>query len=177
MVDIEPLTFLFEGKKDLVVAEIGIFKAGTTIWMLENFDIKHYYAIDPYVVYDEYNPSFIKNGFKGNPEPFYQDVKQKLEKYDNVELIREFSHDAVTHVEDEELDICYLDGNHAYEYVVHDINCWLPKVKKGGFLCGDDSFNPGVLKAIKEVFGGHVFDLFIGLRSWFIKKWDFKIYW
>ena len=30
---------------------------------------------------------------------------------------------------DESLDFVYIDANHAYEYVVQDINLWYTKVK------------------------------------------------
>lgn len=32
----------------------------------------------------------------------------------------------------------YLDGNHHYNAVLCDLIRWWPKVRKGGFLCGDD---------------------------------------
>ena len=40
--------------------------------------------------------------------------------------------------EDESLDFVYIDANHAYDWVVQDIELWYPKVKKGGILWGHD---------------------------------------
>jgi cephalosporin hydroxylase len=40
--------------------------------------------------------------------------------------------------ENNSLDFVYIDANHAYNYVVQDIELWYPKVKKGGYLCGHD---------------------------------------
>ena len=40
--------------------------------------------------------------------------------------------------EDESLDFIYIDANHAYDFVVEDINLWFPKLKKGGIFSGHD---------------------------------------
>jgi len=35
-------------------------------------------------------------------------------------------------------DWVYIDGNHSYENVLEDLRHYLPFVKTGGLLCGDD---------------------------------------
>lgn len=35
-------------------------------------------------------------------------------------------------------DFVFLDGNHGYSYIKQDIEVWLPKVTRGGVLCGHD---------------------------------------
>ncbi len=48
---------------------------------------------------------------------------------------------------------CIVCG--AIKAVRKDINLWIPKVKKGGFLCGDDyeeGDHPGVMQAVDRVF-------------------------
>ena len=42
---ISPLLHVMSNKKDLVVAEIGVYKSWSTILMLLNWDIKKYYAV------------------------------------------------------------------------------------------------------------------------------------
>lgn len=170
--NIDSLSFLFKDKKDLVVAEIGVFKGGSTVYMLDNFDIKKYYAIDPFVLYEEYYEGTVINWFNevGNGDKCYEIVKELLSLYDNVKLIRDFSHNAVKLVEDSELDICWIDGNHAYNYVYQDIEDWFPKVKEKGIICGDDIFLPDVYNAVKDFFDNYKFDLFTGKRSWFVIK-------
>jgi predicted O-methyltransferase YrrM len=57
---------------------------------------------------------------------------------------------------DESLDVVFIDLNHSYESVKEDIALWLPKVKKGGYLAGDDYHEnwPGVIQAVNEMLNG-----------------------
>lgn len=55
-------------------------------------------------------------------------------------------------VEDNSIDLVYIDANHQYTSVRDDILTWLPKVKKGCILAGHDGGWPSVQKAIAECF-------------------------
>ena len=61
--------------------------------------------------------------------------------------------------ENESIDWIYIDGNHSYEFVKEDLNNWWPKIKPGGFMCGDDyidgkyqveNLNFGIIPAVDE---------------------------
>lgn len=52
---------------------------------------------------------------------------------------------------DASLDFVFIDASHEYDDVKADIEAWLPKVKPGGTLAGDDTDWPGVRKAITEL--------------------------
>jgi len=41
-------------------------------------------------------------------------------------------------LEDKNFDLLFIDGDHRYYYVLHDIKSYLPKVKNGGIICGHD---------------------------------------
>lgn len=58
------------------------------------------------------------------------------------------------------LSFVLLDASHDYENVKKDILAWLPKIKNGGILAGDDyhSVWPGVVKAVHEVLPGFFLD-------------------
>ena len=66
-------------------------------------------------------------------------------------------------------DIVYIDASHEYEFVIEDINHWIPKVKQGGVICGDDYVQgwSGVIKAVDEVFGDKV--NLVGGQQWWVK--------
>jgi len=50
-------------------------------------------------------------------------------------------------------DMIFVDGDHSYQAVHHDISTWLPFLGSDGLLCGHDyNFNyPGLLKAVLEL--------------------------
>jgi predicted O-methyltransferase YrrM len=52
--------------------------------------------------------------------------------------IRSFSETAADLFNDSSLDAAFIDGSHLYQNVVADIDAYLPKIKKGGWLFGHD---------------------------------------
>jgi hypothetical protein len=56
--------------------------------------------------------------------------------------------------EDNSLDFVCIDAAHDYESIKSDILAWLPKIKVGGMLAGDDYPYPGVTKATNELLEG-----------------------
>jgi GR25 family glycosyltransferase involved in LPS biosynthesis/predicted O-methyltransferase YrrM len=72
-----------------------------------------------------------------------------------VNPIVEFSVVAARRYEDKSLDFVFIDGEHSYRSVRADILAWLPKLKPGGIIAGDD-FIPGeydgVVTAVREQF-------------------------
>lgn len=67
--------------------------------------------------------------------------------------IRMPSIEASKFYEDESLDFVFIDAAHDYESVKQDIETWLPKVKPGKFLGGDDYNIIGVREAVHSTLG------------------------
>jgi Methyltransferase domain len=61
--------------------------------------------------------------------------------------------EAASLYEDESLDFILIDANHDYDPVKADLIAWLPKLKIGGTIAGDDYPWPGVTQAVNEVIG------------------------
>lgn len=92
----------------------------------------------------------------------YKKVFQRTLNYPNVKIIREFSHKACDFFSNETFDFVYIDADHSYEGCLRDLNCWYPKIKRGGILAGHDFISPeltvrmghktvfGVIQAVKE---------------------------
>ena len=149
-------------KKNLIGAEIGTLDGWHALDIMEALSIKKLYLIDPYKAYEDYAESV------GNPRKAQKALNERmrvakkvLKKYrDKVRFIRKFSEDAVDMFKDNSIDFVYIDGNHQYEFVKKDIELYLPKVKKGGWIGGDDYTNSteteregfGVFKAVNEFF-------------------------
>lgn len=68
--------------------------------------------------------------------------------------IKGYSEDESKNFEDAFFDVVFIDLTHTYEAVKRDIELWLPKVKKGGFISGDDYHEnwPEVMRAVDEIF-------------------------
>ena len=71
--------------------------------------------------------------------------KRKLDGLDavlmkniNLGFMNMTSEEAADDFRDGFFDGVYIDARHEYEYIKHDIELWLPKVKPGGTLCGHD---------------------------------------
>ena len=50
----------------------------------------------------------------------------------------------------------FIDAIHTFEHLNVDIGYWLPKIRKGGVICGHDYWHkkfPGVERAVNKWFG------------------------
>jgi hypothetical protein len=74
-----------------------------------------------------------------------------LEAY--VRIVTDDSHVAADGFADESVDFCMIDASHEYRFVKRDIEAWLPKIKPGGCIAGDDLDWSGVRQAVQEVLG------------------------
>jgi predicted O-methyltransferase YrrM len=106
----------------------------------------------------------IVDSFKGTADyldSFYQLAKtQDIYKLflknmgdRNYKVIKSTSKAASKKFADESLDVVFIDLDHSYEAVKEDIRLWLPKVKKGGYIAGDDYQEnwKGVIQAVDEL--------------------------
>jgi|GEM_PF-2197004 predicted O-methyltransferase YrrM len=66
------------------------------------------------------------------------------------------SEKAASKFKDGSIDFVWLDAGHDYHTVKRDIVAWLPKVKAGGIIGGDDYPMKGVGDAVREVLGVEV---------------------
>lgn len=134
----EVLEKLIKENKLKNIAEIGVFKGETALYLLENCrDTTH--TLDNYFLIDV----AFQPGLMSQFDTFI------------CHLIEKESVEASKDVPDNVLDLVFIDGNHSYEQVMADLKVWTPKVKNGGFITGHDFCNPahrGVEKAVKEFF-------------------------
>lgn len=150
---------------DINVLEIGIYYGRMTImWndILQKNNINYSYtAIDNFKGIETNKGQDID--FKGIA------LKNLKPLLNNINIIDNDSKKEYINHPDNFYDIVYIDGEHTYEGVLNDIKCWLPKVKEGGYICGDDYIAgwPGVVQAVNEMFGNKV--NIIGGQQWYVK--------
>lgn len=93
--------------------------------------------------------------FKSLQKPIYESFMENTKPV--AHLIRTYrmpSVQAARHFEDGSIDFIMLDGDHNYPAVLHDIDAWLPKMRPGSLMAGDDARWPGVAQSIEERFPG-----------------------
>lgn len=126
-----------------VGAEIGVWD-GKYGRILAKSGLK-IYGVDPYICYEDALALLDQKQL----DKKYQNALKILAPCDYT-IIKKFSMEAVKDFADESLDFVYIDGNHAFKYVVEDIHEWSKKVKKGGVISGHDYYintnrPPGIL--------------------------------
>lgn len=122
---------------DLVGLELGVARAETSYYLLENCpNIRKYYCVDPWLPYMDWNGMITVQ--------LINDMKMaamdNLASFgDKVEIIQENSKYAQEKIPDGSLDFIFIDGDHSYEAAYFDMTTYWPKVKKGGLFAGHDT--------------------------------------
>lgn len=147
------------------ILELGVYQGrGTSLWNVEliNSGVNYeYYAVDHFLGSNEHSKEIdYYNNTLNNLQPIIERIK----------VIKNDSLSESKNYDDEYFDIVYIDASHEYLPVKNDILSWLPKVKKGGIICGDDYTPgwPGVVQAVNEIFENKVNK--VGYQQWWIKK-------
>lgn len=147
------------------IVEVGSFHGGSivtlaaaligrmhTIWSVESFT------------------GNLDNTVDGHPlshlKDFVETVKTKV-PFLNINTMQLPGQLAANNFDDESLDLVLIDGDHSTEAVCRDIDVWLPKVKNGGILCGDDIGWKTVEDAVIEKFGNNFSK---GQSVWWVYK-------
>lgn len=142
---------------DLFV-EIGSFKGCSTAFMtveIINSGKKiQFDCIDPQQLLGHYADSA-----KEQPEVFEgynaTDFHKRLEPVKGYyNLVQETSETAAVRYADRSIDFLMIDGDHSYDAVKRDILNFLPKMKVGGVITGDDAFTEDIQRAAKDAVAG-----------------------
>lgn len=145
-----PLTQLINEniKPGFTMAEIGCYDGSTTISYIEKLK-------------EHKGKVHIVDWFYGNvgvtgPHSYIQDdlvyerFKIIFANYEEqMSIHRGPSHEQISNIPDDSLDLCFIDADHRYDYVYKDIELCIPKVKKGGIICGHDMENINIMDVIK----------------------------
>jgi len=155
----------------LRIAEIGVFFGTNARRMFKNLDIETMFLIDPYEKYQEYANEKKVSTFL--PASFKPALKVLNRYADRVVPLQMTSEDAVDFVPND-LDMVYIDGNHAYDYVKKDIELYYPKVKPGGIIGGHDidgnSHGVNVKRAVYEFADKNNLQVNVRKPDWWIIK-------
>jgi hypothetical protein len=80
-------------------------------------------------------------------------LKEVVKKHDNIKYHMDYSMNVVPKIQNESLDLVYVDGFHDYENCMRDIMLTLPKLKLDGVMTGHDYHkdHPGVVMAVNHL--------------------------
>jgi hypothetical protein len=120
--------------------EVGTFRGEFSKEIMENWE-GSLYMVDVWRPLS--NEEYLDASNHGNHEnQIYGEAMNNIKGFeDRAVMVRASSEIASDMFEDNSLDFVYIDANHAYDYVVQDIELWYPKIKEGGYLCGHDYIN------------------------------------
>ena len=138
--------------RHLIGVEIGVDKGENAERILSLLNIKQLVLVDPWKEYVDVITG-VSNGDSSYFQNLYEEVKNKFSNNSKVRIIRDYSVNAAKMFDNEYFDFVYIDGDHAYEKVLKDLEAWYPKLKKFGVMCGDDYGHIsgfGVIKAVNE---------------------------
>jgi hypothetical protein len=128
---------------DGLFVEVGTWEGDYSYELLKHTQCKKLYCVDPYKHFEgSIYPDGMNSLTQVEFDTKYNTVCNRFSEFgDRVEFLRLNSCDAAKKFEDGSLDFVYIDGNHDFKFVLDDILAWYPKVKNGGYLCGDDIYS------------------------------------
>ena len=130
-----------------IVLEIGSWKGRSTVCLAEV--ALHVYACDPH--------NCANTQSQGPEYASLQEFQENTEGYTNITLLLGTSEEVVPPLEDNLVDLVFIDGCHNYPAVKQDIELALPKLKSDGTMTFHDwgwngAKDGGPTKAIVEMF-------------------------
>lgn len=160
-------------------AEIGVYKGETSVKLIEAFPTCYWHFVDPWCEWPK-GTSYRKHKRTGDLsqqewDKVYEEALARIhgasQKYHGImnraTVHRNTSVEAHRLFDDHALVVVFIDGNHQYADVKADIEMWLPKIEKGGLICGHDygGTYKGVKQAVDEIFSDRLV-LTPGKRIW-----------
>lgn len=158
--------FLFEVvPRGGTVIEVGVFDGDFSERILALNEPRKLHLVDPWFTKDD------GSLFDGPTQQFtsakqaadalegqYQHVARRFAgeiSSGRIEVHRTLSHLAAPQFPDEHFDWIYVDASHFYDDVKVDIQAFWPKLKRGGYMAGDDYdrrgiWEHGVTRAVDE---------------------------
>jgi hypothetical protein len=142
--------------------EIGVAYGYHCEYILQKNETINYLGIDPYK--GEYDPNdcfaedvkklFEKTTQQEGLDLLYNVVVNKMAPYnERFKLIRDNVENVDNQIEDDSVDLIYIDGDHTYNGVLKDLNfSWKKINKQHGVLCGDDYTWETVKNACEDFF-------------------------
>ena len=147
-----------------VAAEVGVWKGDFSARLLARTRPARLHLIDPWrfeggdARYEQARYGGLAATGQEEMDSIHAGVLRRFDadiRRGVVEVHRTTSEAAAARFTAATFDWVYLDGNHLYEYVRRDLELYLPLIRPGGVLAGDDYgaagwWDDGVTRAVDE---------------------------
>ncbi len=139
---------MIEKEQAKTVVEVGVFAGGLSRLIAALPCVERLCIVDPWKIpYHSTGKEFTQQDM----DEVAASVIDWSHSEPKVSISRMTSEEAAPLFENESIDFFHTDGDHATEMVRKDIALWLPKVKEGCLLTGDNYEMPSVAKAVDEL--------------------------
>jgi len=139
---------LLKDKKFIKGVEIGCYDCVNATFLLETLPELHLTGIDPYIEFVDWDGTLqhtTENALIKYARPLEERFSNRFKLHQSTS---DMAVDAFTN---ESLDFVFVDGLHTYDQTLKDCINYLPKIKKGGIICGHDyNVIPAVTRAVNE---------------------------
>jgi len=129
------------------IVEVGSYKGQSALFMAEEIRNSgkaiYFFAVDHFKGSEEHSEKDFLNQFIVNVSPMSTWIRPVVA--DSFTASKEFP--------DNHAFFVFIDASHDYESVKADIEAWLPKVKKGGYLAGHDWHHEPIKRAVADTIG------------------------
>lgn len=132
-------------KNNSIIAEIGVWQGNFSKIIFNFCNPKELILIDPWIYNNKIRGCAPQvNGEEPMSQKYfdeaYKKTKSKFKSNLNVKIFKLSSIDASRLFNNDYFDYIYIDGEHSYEAVYGDLVNWYPKLKKNGYIFGDDYY-------------------------------------
>lgn len=144
-----------QASENSLFVEIGSFKGRSSAFMaveIANSGKKiQFDCIDPMTLLGHYADSAVEKPqeFVGYSADQFHKRMEPVKGYYNLKQMT--SLEAASHYADGSIDFLMIDGDHSFEGVKQDLLHFLPKMRAGGLIAGDDAFVPEIVRAVESV--------------------------
>ena len=124
--------------RQIVIAEIGVFKGTFARQLYEMLSPSKFYLIDLFTGTTCSGNEDGNNVIWTNMDNEYLQVIEYARDKPSISVIKYDSSSFLSTLPDNTLDMIYIDGDHGYEGCKKDLLEAYKKVKNGGYICGHD---------------------------------------
>lgn len=134
--------------RPIIGIELGVAEAKLSVQMLNRIpNLQTLYLVDPWIAYQDWWGPIPQASQNVNERTAMESLAPYM---DRVEIVKKYTNDALDDLEGREYDFVYVDADHSYAWVLHDLHAYWPLIAEGGILAGHDRSLPEVHRALTD---------------------------